>query len=63
MVHFIKASGEQPEKNLRIGVRRTNFRALKDWRDWGEVTKVKNSDIWPILLEKIKKLLYWDKGS
>ncbi|NWG01617.1 MAG: hypothetical protein HXY44_02020 [Syntrophaceae bacterium] len=36
---------------------------LGDWREWQEVTPVKNRDIRPILLERIKKLLYWEKGS
>jgi hypothetical protein len=36
---------------------------LGDWRDWKEVTKIKNPDIRPALLERIKKLLYWEKGG
>ena len=34
---------------------------LGDWKDWREVTKVKNPDFRPILIERIKKLLYWAK--
>jgi hypothetical protein len=34
---------------------------LGDWRDWKEVTEIKNPDIRPALLERIKKLLYWEK--
>ena len=36
---------------------------LGDWRDWKEVTKIKNPDVRPALLERIKKLLYWEKGD
>ena len=35
---------------------------LGDWKHWKEVTKVKNPGVRPILLERIKKLLYWEKG-
>ncbi len=34
---------------------------LGDWKSWKEVTRVKNPEIRPILLERIKKLLYWEK--
>ena len=34
---------------------------LGDWRDWKEVTRIKNPDIQPILMERIRKLLYWAK--
>ena len=36
---------------------------LGDWRDWKEVTKIRNLDIRQNLLERIKKLLYWEKGG
>jgi hypothetical protein len=35
---------------------------LGDWRNWKEVTRIKNPDVRPVLLERIKKLLYWEKG-
>ena len=35
---------------------------LGDWKEWKEVTRVKRPEIRPMLLEKIKKLLYWEKG-
>jgi len=34
---------------------------LGDWRQWKEVTKIKNPDIRSGLIERIKKLLYWEK--
>ena len=34
---------------------------LGDWKDWKEVTSVKNPEIRPMLIERIKKLLYWEK--
>ncbi len=36
---------------------------LGDWREWKEVTKIKNPDIRSSLIERIKKLLYWEKGD
>jgi len=36
---------------------------LGDWREWKEVTKIKNSDVRAALIERIKKLLYWEKGG
>lgn len=36
---------------------------LGDWKDWKEVTKIKNPEFRPALLERIKKLLYWEKGK
>jgi len=36
---------------------------LGDWKEWKEVMKVKNPDVRPILLERIRKLLYWEKGK
>lgn len=36
---------------------------LGDWKEWKEVTKIKNPDIRSALLERIKKLLYWEKGG
>jgi len=34
---------------------------LGDWKEWKEVTRIKNPDVRPMLLERIKKLLYWEK--
>ena len=34
---------------------------LGDWRTWEKVTRVKNGEIRPMLLERIRKLLYWEK--
>jgi hypothetical protein len=34
---------------------------LGDWKEWKEVTKIKNPDIRSALIERIKKLLYWEK--
>jgi hypothetical protein len=34
---------------------------LGDWKEWKEVTRIKKPDIQPALLERIKKLLYWEK--
>ena len=34
---------------------------LGDWREWKEVTKIKNPDVRAALIERIKKLLYWEK--
>jgi len=39
------------------------YELLGDWKDWKEVTKIKNPNVRPALLERIKKLLYWEKGS
>lgn len=36
---------------------------LGDWRDWKEVTKIKNPEVRPILIERIRKLLYWEKDN
>jgi hypothetical protein len=36
---------------------------LGDWREWKEVTRVKNPGIRPVLVERIKKLLYWEKEN
>jgi hypothetical protein len=36
---------------------------LGDWRDWREVTKIKNPNIRSALIEKIKKLLYWERDE
>jgi len=37
------------------------YELLGDWKEWKEVTRIKNPDIRPMLLERIKKLLYWEK--
>jgi hypothetical protein len=34
---------------------------LGDWKEWKEVTKIKNPAVRTALLERIKKLLYWEK--
>ncbi len=36
---------------------------LGDWREWKEVTKIKNPNVRSPLIERIKKLLYWEKGG
>lgn len=36
---------------------------LGDWRDWKEPAEVKNPQIRPVLLQRIRKLLYWEKGG
>lgn len=36
---------------------------LGDWRNWKEVTRIKNPDVRPALLEKIRRLLYWEEGG
>lgn len=35
---------------------------LGDWKAWKPVTRVKNLHVRPALIERIKKLLYWEKG-
>ena len=65
-------------QELQICVRRVNPKAkvfyqractnlyydlLGDWKDWKEVTRIKNPDVRPILLERIRKLLYWAKET
>jgi hypothetical protein len=37
------------------------YELLGDWKEWREVTKVKNSEVREALIERIKKLLYWEK--
>jgi len=34
---------------------------LGDWRDWKAITRIKNPDVRLVLLERIRKLLYWTK--
>lgn len=36
---------------------------LGDWREWGEITRIRNPELRPVLIERIKKLLYWEKGG
>jgi uncharacterized protein YwgA len=36
---------------------------LGDWKEWKEVTKIRNPDVRAALMERIKKLLYWEKGE
>jgi hypothetical protein len=35
---------------------------LGDWRNWKEATPIKNPSFRPIVMERIKRLLYWEKG-
>jgi hypothetical protein len=35
---------------------------LGDWRDWKELTPIGNPSFRPIVMERIRKLLYWEKG-
>jgi len=39
------------------------YELLGDWKEWKEVTKIKNPEARPALIERIKKLLYWEKGD
>lgn len=39
------------------------YELLGDWREWKEVTPIKNPEMRPVLIERIKKLLYWEKGD
>jgi hypothetical protein len=34
---------------------------LGDWKNWKEVTKIKNPGVRSILVERIRTLLYWEK--
>jgi hypothetical protein len=34
---------------------------LGDWKSWSRVTRVRNPEVRPMLIERIKKLLYWEK--
>lgn len=36
---------------------------LGDWKKWGKVTPIKKPELRQILLERIKRLLYWEKGN
>ncbi len=36
---------------------------LGDWREWKEVNKIKDQCVRPALIERIRKLLYWEKES
>lgn len=36
---------------------------LGDWREWKEVTRIKNPKVRPILLERVRKLLYWERET
>jgi len=63
----LEACAETVNPEARVFYQRacTNlyYELLGDWRDWEEVTKVKNPDVRPVLLERIKRLLYWEKES
>jgi hypothetical protein len=37
------------------------YELLGDWKNWKEVTKIKNPGVRSILVERIRKLLYWEK--
>jgi hypothetical protein len=39
------------------------YELLGDWRQWNEVTPIKKPELRPILINRIKKLLYWEKDS
>jgi hypothetical protein len=39
------------------------FDLLGDWKEWKEVTRIRNPKVQPILIERIKKLLFWEKGD
>jgi len=39
------------------------YELLGDWKNWEEVTRVKNPEIRPMLIERIRKLLYWEKQT
>lgn len=39
------------------------YELLGDWREWKEVTRIRNPEVRPVLIERIKKLLYWEKGD
>ncbi len=39
------------------------YELLGDWRDWKEMTQIKNPAVRTMLIERIKKLLYWEKGG
>ena len=36
---------------------------LGDWKEWKEVTEIKNLSVPSAVLERIKKLLYWEKEA
>jgi hypothetical protein len=36
---------------------------LGDWKDWRKVTRIKNPEVRPVLIERIKRLLYWEKET
>jgi len=36
---------------------------LGDWKEWKEVTKIKNPDVRSALLERMKKMLYWEEDG
>jgi hypothetical protein len=35
---------------------------LGDWRSWKETTPIENPSYRPIVMEKIRRLLYWEKA-
>jgi len=34
-----------------------------DWREWKGATRIKNLDVRAVLIERIEKLLYWEKKA
>jgi len=34
---------------------------LGDWREWNQVTRIKDPNVRPMLIERIRRLLYWEK--
>jgi hypothetical protein len=64
-------------EELRASVREANLQAkifyqracthlyydlLGDWRGWKEITPIQNLSFRPIVIERIRRLLYWEKG-
>ena len=48
----------EPEDYVVIGT----WKSVGDWKTWEKVTRVKHPEIRPRLLERIRRLLYWEKG-
>ncbi len=39
------------------------YELLGDWESWKEVTKVKNAKVRQMVIERVKRLLYWEKET
>ena len=65
-------------EELRISARKVNpeaqvfcqkacanlyYELLGNWKDWKEVTKIKNPQARAVIMERIKKSLYWEKEA